>query len=42
MFLNTDVYRIRFTTIDNEDKSMEEFSGKKIMIVILPGDANTW
>ena len=36
MFLNTDVYRIRFTTIDNEDKSMEEFSGKKIMIVILP------
>ena len=36
MFLGTDIYRIHFTTIDNEDRSMEEFSGKKIMIVILP------
>jgi glutathione peroxidase-family protein len=38
MFFDThvDIYSIHFTTIDNEDKSLEEFSGKKIMIVILP------
>jgi glutathione peroxidase len=36
MFLNKDVYKIHFTTIDGEDKALEEFRGKKIMIVILP------
>jgi hypothetical protein len=29
MSFNTNVYRIHFTTIDNEDKSLEEFSGKR-------------
>jgi len=36
MFLTNDFYKIHFVTIDGEDRSMEEFSGKKIMIVILP------
>ena len=36
MFLDKDVYNIHFTTIDREDKSLKEFSRKKIMIVILP------
>lgn len=36
MFFNKDVYKIHFTTIDGEDKLLNEFSGKKIMIVILP------
>jgi len=36
MFFGTDLYNIHFSTIDNEDKSMDEFRGKKIMIVILP------
>jgi len=33
---NKDVYKIHFITIDGEDKALQEFSGKKIMIVILP------
>jgi len=36
MVFNKDLYKIQFTTIDGEDKSLKEFSGKKIMIVILP------
>jgi len=30
---NKDVYKIHFITIDGEDKALQEFSGKKIMIV---------
>lgn len=36
MFFETDLYTIHFSTIDNQDRSMEEFRGRKIMIVILP------
>jgi glutathione peroxidase-family protein len=36
IFFSTDLYSIHFTTIDDEDRSMQEFNGKKIMIVILP------
>jgi len=36
MFFEKDVYTIHFRTIDDEERWMEEFRGKKIMIVILP------
>ena len=36
MVFGTDPYNIHFSTIDNEDRSLEELRGKKIMIVILP------
>src|ERR1700741_4871966 len=35
-FFGGDIYSVHFRTIDNEDRSMEEFRGKKIMIIILP------
>jgi len=35
-YLSGDIYSIHITTINGADKSMEDFRGKKILIVVLP------
>jgi glutathione peroxidase len=41
IFFNSSLYSIHIKTLSGVDKSMQDYSGKKIMIVILPSNKNT-
>src|SRR5436190_21822426 len=38
--LSTGIYSIHFSTISGNDKSMQDYNGKTIMVVVLPTNTN--